>query len=31
MGGFKEIKGACLTSRDLGGGGGGKKYWNLVL
>ena len=22
MGGFKEIKGACLTSRDLGGGGG---------
>ena len=29
MGGFKEIKGACLTSRDLGGGGG--EYWNLVL
>ena len=29
MGGFKEIKGACLTSGDLGGGGG--KYWNLVL
>ena len=31
MGGFKEIKGACLTSGDLGGGGGEEEVLELSV